>query len=739
MKRFLPYLSPLILLAILTGMTRFMPAEFEAMRLKVFDIFQRQLPRTYQEAPVRIIDLDDETLEYFGQWPWPRPLMAELVNKLHKAGAKVIAFDILFSEPDRTSPNNILPLWSRTSNLTGLEAALNNLPDHDSIFTQAIADAPVVTAFTLYPEDNDTVPAKKFGLSFAGEDPRQYMPSFHGAIKTLDAMENAATGNGIIFYIPEHDGVVRRIRSVFQLRNDIYPSLVTESLRVYYGASNIIIKTSNASGQESFGEETGFVALKVGKSIIPTDAKGRLWLYDTGPIPERTIPAWQVLADKLEPNALEGMIVYIGTSAAGLKDLRATPLDPGAPGVVVHAQLTEQILLGEYLKRPDWALGAETTFLVLVSLILVILMPLIGAGWSALIGFFSMLGILYFSWNAFSEHHFLIDPLLPCLSVLIIYILSSLIHFLKTDADKRQIRGAFSRYLAPAVVEKLAKSPKQLTLGGELKNMTMLFADIRGFTSISEQFEPQELTQFINRFLTPMTEIILQEQGTIDKYMGDCIMAFWNAPIDLENHAGLACKAALKMQLYLKSWNKELKKEMESDGKKYVPVYVGVGINTGNCCVGNMGSEQRFDYSVLGDAVNLASRLEGLCRQYGADIIISEDTHSTIKDFAVLELDIVRVKGKTLPTKIFALVSDAEDTPQGWSELENLQHEMLKAYRNQDWLIAEEKLNAVESLDDKIKLIDLKVLCGLYRKRIETFKLKSPETNWDGAWTALTK
>lgn len=737
MKRFLPYLSPVLLLAILTGMTRFMPGEFEGLRLKVFDVFQRQLPRTYQEAPVRIIDLDDETLEKYGQWPWPRPLMAELVTRLHEAGAKVISFDILFSEPDRTSPRNILPVWSRVGQLDSIADGLNALPDHDEIFTAAIAKAPVVTAFTLYPDSNDTVPLKKFGLSFSGEDPRRYMPDFHGAIKTLDAMEAAASGNGIIFYIPEHDGVVRRIRSVFQLRGEIYPSLVTESLRVYYGASNIIIKTSSGSGEKNFGEETGFVSLKVGKSIIPTDAYGRLWLYDTGPIPERTIPAWQVLDGTLAPGALDNMIVYIGTSAAGLKDLRATPLDPGAPGVVVHAQLTEQIFLGEFLKRPDWAEGAEMTFLVAVSLILIVLMPLIGAAWSALIGLFSMLGIIYFSWNAFSEHRFLIDPLLPCLAVLIIYILSSLIHFLKTDSDKRQIRSAFGRYLAPAIVEKLANSPEQLRLGGEMKNMTLLFADIRGFTAISEQFEPQELTQFINRFLTPMTDIILQQQGTIDKYMGDCIMAFWNAPIDVPEHAALACRAALEMQSYLRKWNAELEQETRSQGRKFIPVRLGAGINTGDCCVGNMGSQQRFDYSVLGDSVNLASRLEGLCRLYGADVIISEDTYTKVEGFTALELDIVRVKGKSTPTKIYALL--AEKTEDAAAEsLCGLQARFLKSYRAQDWNEAETLLAEMEKVSFE-GFLNMETLCGLYRERIRNYRAQAPQAPWDGVWTALSK
>ncbi len=737
MKKILPYIIPILLLVSMTSMTRFFPDTIEASRLRVFDFYQSLKPRPYEQTPVRIIDFDDTTLEKYGQWPWPRTLIAELITKLKESGAKVIAFDILFSEKDRSSPEMMLALWEKASPslLPTLDSA--NWPNHDQIFAEAISTAPVITAFTLTPKPNDIVPASKSGFGFSGEDPRAYMSDFPGAIKTLSELENVAQGNGIIFYIPEFDGVIRRIGSVFQLRGALYPSLATETLRLYEGAQNILIKTSTGSGIESYGEKTGFVSIKVGRHIIPTDKNGRLWLYDTGPIPERTLPVWQILEGLTSPNELKDSIALIGTSAAGLKDLRATPLDPGAAGVGVHAQLLEQILLKQYLNRPDWAEGAELTFLVIISVLLIFLIPKLGAAWSAILALFAIFSSFYFSWQTFANDHLLFDPLLPFGAILLVYVVSSIIHFLKTDAEKRQIRGAFGRYLSPSIVEKLARNPEQLKLGGELKEMTFLFADICGFTTISEQFDAHGLTQFINRFLTPMTNIILEQQGTIDKYMGDCIMAFWNAPLDDLNHHQNACLAALAMQNYLDKWNLTLEKEAKENNSKFIPIQIGIGINTGECCVGNMGSDQRFDYSVLGDSVNLASRLEGLSRVYGARIIIGEETNAKITGFETLELDLVQVKGKTEPSRIYALLGRKNLALN--EDLKKHHQIFLENYRLQNWSKADDALKVLSRIDLNLKNFNLTIYCRLFGGRIALFKEETPDRNWSGVWEVFDK
>ncbi len=361
--------------------------------------------------------------------------------------------------------------------------------------------------------------------------------------------------------------------------------------------------------EEAYGEHTGINHVKIGRIEVPTDSKARIWIHFTDFVPERYIPAWEVFEEDFDASRAEGHILLVGTSAAGLKDLRATPLNPAAAGVEVHALAIEQMLLGHYLERPDWGDGAEITYMVVLGVTLTLLLPLLGALWCAFLGAAAAAAAVALSWYSYTEFQQLLDPVYPSLVVLAVYLAGSLINFLRSEAERRQVRGAFSRYMSPALVEQLAEDPSRLVLGGEMRNMTLLFADIRGFTTISEQFkaDPQGLTRLINRFLTPMTDKILERRGTIDKYMGDAIMAFWNAPLDDEGHATHACDSALEMFNALEGLNADIKAAREAAGEPFFPLNIGIGLNSGECCVGNMGSDQRFDYSVLGDPVNLAA------------------------------------------------------------------------------------------------------------------------------------
>ncbi|MFH1800020.1 MAG: adenylate/guanylate cyclase domain-containing protein [Candidatus Omnitrophota bacterium] len=445
-------------------------------------------------------------------------------------------------------------------------------------------------------------------------------------------MEKAAAGNGSIAMPDDRDNVIRRLPLFFNLRETIYPSLAAEALRVAQGATLYKIKLSGGSGERAFGERTGIVKVRIGKLTIPTDKHGRVWLYDTGDQPERYLPAWKVLSDDFDLASLEGTLLFIGTSAAGLKDLRSTPLNPRAPGVKIHAGIAEQILLQNFLERPDWAEGAEFSYLVLLGLILILLLPRAGAVLCAAVGITAVTLAMGLSWYAFDRHHLLTDPVFPSLVIFLIYLVSSFLNFLRTECEKSQIRGAFSRYLSPALVAKPVKDPKQLKLGGETRTMTFLFSDIRSFTSLSETMTAQELTKFMNHYMTPMTDIILKHGGTIDKHIGDCIMAFWNAPLGDKDHAKHACLAAIEMQQFLREWNALRKREAEERGKPFLEIKSGVGINTGEACVGNMGSEHRFDYTVLGDDVNFASRLEGASKNYGTTTILGANTMAGVPE-----------------------------------------------------------------------------------------------------------
>jgi adenylate cyclase len=659
MKRIWSYLVPLLILVGVLVLQYQFPLQVEAFRIKVFDVFQQIKPRVYTDTPVRIIDIDDESLEKLGQWPWPRTLIADLVTRLAAGGAKSIAFDIVFAEPDRTSPKKVVASLPVKSAFAQVRAQMDLLPDHDVLFAEAIAKAPVVLAFGLTPETHKTVPQLKSGfaeLSRGADRAIDYVgPVRNGAVTDLPEFEKSARGNGCFNMGMELDSTIRRAPALFRLNETLCPALVLEAIRVQQGASTYKIKLAGASGETSFGEKTGIVGIKVGRLDIPTDNKGRIWLYDTGYRSERFIPAWKVLSDDFDLKTLEGSILFIGSSATGIKDLRSTPLNPRAPGVEVHAQLAEQILLGNFLRRPDWADGAEFTYLVLLGLLLIILLPLTGAILCAAIGISAIAFAFGFSWYAFDKMHLLLDPVFPSIVVLLIYLVSSFLNFLRTERERGQIRSAFSRYLSPELVKKLAKDPKQLKLGGEVKTMTFLFTDIRGFTSLSETLSAHELTQFMNSYLTPMTDIILRHDGTIDKYIGDCIMAFWNAPLEDKDHARHACLAGTEMLKFLKEWNDSRREEAARQGKAFREIAIGVGINTGEACVGNMGSEYRFDYTVLGDEVNLASRLEGLTKQYGVAMLIGQNTADRVADLSPRELDTIQVRGKTKPTKIFTL------------------------------------------------------------------------------------
>ena len=430
--------------------------------------------------------------------------------------------------------------------------------------------------------------------------------------------------------------------------------------------------------------------------------------------------------------------MFVGTSATGLKDMRATPLSPVTAGVEIHAQFAEQVLTGEHLLRPDWADGVELCYLIALGAALVLLLPRVGAVWCALLGVGSVAGVVGLSWWAFCAKRWLLDPVVPSVAVLLIYLVASFMGYLKAEMDRRRVRGAFSRYLSPVLVDRLAKHPEQLKLGGERRAMTILFADIRGFTTIAEQLDAESLTRLMNRFLTPMTERIMQQQGTIDKYIGDCIMAFWNAPLNDAEHARHACLAALNMRDHLVVWNQKQRTDAATEGTKAVPILIGIGINTGDCSVGNMGSEQRFEYSVLGDPVNVASRLEGQSKIYGVDIVIGELTRQQAPELAAIELDVLRAKGKSQPVKIFGLLGDAAFAQDSaFRQLSEKHEALLAAYRAQQWVAALELTEKCLALDTSETR--LRALYTLYRLRIKTYQAHPPAQDWDGVWIAASK
>lgn len=735
LKRWLDLLVPGLLLLAAVAVTLPDFRLVEQLRNLVFDSFQRQAPRAYQPQPVRVIDIDEASLQRLGQWPWPRDLVARLVDRLGEMGAAAVALDIIFAEPDRFSPANLARLWQDRPELATLRSAIAQLPDSDAVLAESLARTPSVTAFSLSNSGRDLRPEVKAGFATAGDDPLQFVSRFAGAVTALPTLEAAATGNGAANYIAEADNVVRRAPLLMAFDDQLYPSLAAEALRVAQGASTYVIKSSGASQEESFGESTGIAKVRIGDAIVPTDAEGRLLLHDTGHVADRFIPAWRVLAADFSADEVAGMIVIVGSTAEALKDLRTTPLAPVMPGVEIHAMVIEQILAQDFLQRPDWIQGAETIGFALIGLALMVVMRFAGALWSLAAAVSMGAGIILGCWYAFTRLGYLIDPLLPCLVVLLVYLSGSLVAYLRSEHERRFIRNLFGRYLSPVLVEQMSRHPDQVRLGGEMRNLTLLFSDVRGFTRIAEQLEPQELTALMNRFLTPLTGIIQKSGGFIDKYMGDCIMAFWNAPLDVAGHGGKAVAASIEMRAALAHLNVVLQAEAAAHGRPPIVLAAGIGLNSGSACVGNMGSEQRMEYSVVGDMVNVASRLEGLSRAYGVDTVVGEDTAAQAPGFAFIELDQVRVKGRATPLRIFTVFGDeAVAASAGFRTLQEHHGALLAAYRRQDWGGARRALAACRPLAPS-----LEEFYDVYEQRIAAYEQSPPPADWDGVFTATTK
>ncbi len=669
----------LLLLVSLLAVRVWDPEPVEALRQKSFDIYQLMHPRTERKDLVSIIDIDEQSLRVLGQWPWPRTVMAEMISKIVGLGGEVIGFDVLFPEEDRSSPD----VAART--FQGLDDAtierLRRLPGNDAIFAEAIRNAKVVLGQSGYRVSGAALsarPASQAPIATLGPDPRAFLVDFPQLLRNLPVLDDAAQGHGLFSISPEGDGTVRRVPVVALANQTVVPSLSLEMLRVATGAGGILIKT----------DLSGVRSVSVQDFEIPTDGKGRIWIHFSAPELGKYISAIDLLEDRVPADRIAGKMVLIGTSAAGLLDLKVTPVHPALPGVELHAQLLESALTRSTLSRPSYTAFAEILLAALLGLTVIGLAPTVSAGPLFLLGGTIAALILGMSWYCFSYLDLLIDYTFPLTSSFLVYAVLICTNYMTVSADRRWIRSAFSQYISPDLVEQLAHSPERLTLGGEQRELTVLFSDIRGFTAISEAYkdDPQGLTALINRLFTPLTKDIVQHRGTIDKYMGDAIMAFWNAPLDDISHEAHACEAALTMLESLETLNDERRREADPT-QWAAPLRIGIGLNTGVCVVGNFGSDLHFNYSVLGDTVNLASRLEGLTKQYGVPIIVGEKTAQAVRSrFAVLELDHLQVRGKQDPERIFALLGrgDMASGPDFIGLLER-NDAMLAAYRAREW------------------------------------------------------
>ena len=710
------------------------PAALQLLRLKTFDIYQIAKPRIPSGKPVVIVDIDEASLNTLGQWPWPRTIIAKLIEKIAGGGAAAIGMDIVFAEPDRTTPGIIADTLPGLSDAA--RAELRAAPDHDKVLADIVRRTRTVlgqSAFNPRPGDTRKTLAPKASFATLGGDPDPYLIKYPGLLSNIPLLEKAANGRGMFTVLPDPDGLVRRIPIVMMAGGIRIPSLNADMLRVATGQTTYVIKTGDA----------GIQSIVLAGIEIPTDANAQLWIYFSPHDPKRFVSAADVVSGKVPPETFAGKLVLVGTSATGLFDVKATPVEPVMPGVELHAQALENILSRTSLKRPGYAIGAELSLAFLVGLIFIVLAPILGALLVAALGLAIAALVSGLSWYLFTQSNILLDIAYPLTGGFAVFVTMVFVNYFREEAQRREIRSAFSQYISPDLVAQLAKEPDRLVLGGETRELSILFSDVRGFTSISESYKdnPQELTALLNRLLTPLSHAVLEHGGTIDKYMGDAIMAFWNAPLDNASHASGSCGAALQMMESLERVNAEREEEAGEAGAPYVPLRIGIGINTGECVVGNMGSDMRFDYSVLGDSVNLASRLEGQSETFGVPIILGSRTAGLVKDkFAVLELDALRVKGKREPEVVYALLGGRELLDEAlFRTLERRMAALLAAYRAQKWPAAARAVTALRKSDLSAFGADLTGLLDLYQGRIRAFRKNPPPKNWDGVFTLQTK
>jgi adenylate cyclase len=713
-----------IALVIAAAYSPFSP--LDRLNALVFDTYQKIKPRESTQSAVAVVDIDDESIRQLGQWPWSRTVLAAVIDRLAAQGAAAIGLDIILSEPDRTSPAlAVAQLENQGFQITYPDSASDL--DHDRILAASFARAPVVAGLVLAEGTTTPPPPSKAGFAFAGENPSAYLPSFPGAVRNLAILDEASPGLGVFSFPRQEDGVVRQIPLISRQGDNLYPALSIESLRIAQGASSLVIKSTGASGEFDTGQP-GMTALKVGEFEVPTGADGRIWVYYTAERASPLIPVHRLLGepDPELASQIEGRIVLVGTSAVGLRDLVATPLSAGFPGVLVHAAIIDQIVTQKFLTRPDWAIGFEIVVAIGLGLLVLAFLPWLSTFTNVVVAAGALAISVGVGWLAFTGYDLLLSPILPAQTCLLAYGVGSGVRLLLSESEGRYIRSAFGHYLSPAMVEQLVENPDALVLGGENRELTILFCDIRSFTTISESMEPTELTVFLNNFLTPMTNVLMESGATIDKYIGDAIMAFWNAPLDIPNHRQRACESVLKMLGALEALNQTLER----------PVRIGIGLNTGICCVGNLGSRQRFDYSAIGDSVNVGSRIEGLTKQYGVSNLIAESTARNVEGLAMLEIDKVMVVGRDEATLVYMLLGGQERAQdEAFLDLKRLHDRFLANYRSMRFEAAANDLALLKTSAPA----ELEKTYAEYQSRLDAYLVTPPPAGWDGSYRAEHK
>jgi adenylate cyclase len=681
-----------------------------------------------------IVDVDEESLSALGHWPWSRDILARLVDNLFDHYQVDIAgFDMLFAERDTSSG---LPVLERLA-----EGALRDIPEyrtaldrlrpsleHDRLFAESLEGRPVITGMVFDQSQGTSKGALPEPVAAVGEKWKRRLPLFtpESYIGNLPVLQEHARGGGFFDnpYV-DSDGIFRRVPLIQMHGDNLYPSLALAVAREALGAPKLEIVVMSSG--ETSSDYNAIELLRLGERSIRVDERIAALVPYRGAYPSFPyVSAVDVLERNVDPAVLEDKIVLLGSTAAGLQDLRAMPVQEVYPGVEVHANLITGILDERIKHVPPYTAGLELIVLVIIGVLMTAAVPFLSPLWTTAMT--ASLAAALIGVNMVMWHQGVVMPLAAALALLLLlYVLQTAYGFFVETRSKRALSKVFGQYIPPELVDELDENPDQMSLEGESREMTVLFSDVRGFTTISEGLEPKALSRLMNEFLTPLTGVIHKHRGTIDKYMGDAIMAFWGAPLKDPYHAKNALMAALEMIRVLNEHQAAFK------ARGWPPLQIGVGLNTGVMSVGNMGSEFRMAYTVLGDAVNLGSRLEGLTKRYGVDIIVSETVKEQLPEFEFLELDRVLVKGKDEPVTIYEPLGFSIELDKSVRKAVRRFHRALQQYRDRNWDTAEREIFTLSQSDPERRIYKI------YLDRIMHYRNHPPPENWDGVFVHESK
>ncbi|MEI7843429.1 MAG: adenylate/guanylate cyclase domain-containing protein [Gallionellaceae bacterium] len=623
---------------------QFVDPQFRArIRETAFDQLQLLSPLPYRdELPVRVVAIDDNSLANVGQWPWPRTVMASMIDRLTELGARVIVLDIVLSEADRTSPEQVAAFWPKQQ---ALNNALKKLPSHDKILAQSFSRSNVAIGFPIEPVavSSTLPPAKAHFLSFGG-DAGEWLPHYGGGLASLPVLTDATKGSGAISLEPSSDGVLRAVPLLYQVKDTLYPGLGLEALRLFAGIDNLSLQVA----APTTGKVPGIMGVGLGQEVfLPTAPDGRVWLHFRPLATERYLSAQMVLTGKINPALVKDHIVFIGSTAKGLGDTIYSPMGEIIPGIEGHVQLVEQLITGEILSRPTWENDSLLATLVVTALLLWILLARYRPVWSVLLTALLVIGLFTLSVWLFISKQLLLDPFYPAFAVILLFIVMVVPRYLQTELEQRWIRNAFSRYVSPNRVKHLQANPEQLELGAVYRECSFVMTDLEGFTPLMERYAPDKLSSLINEYLEGMIQVAFKHDGTLDRIVGDAVVVMFSAPLIQEDHHERALACALEMDVFAQDCMRRQREQGVPFGR------TRIGINAGNVLIGNFGGKTMLDYRALGDPINTAARLETINKHLGTRICVSNAVASKCKNFIGRPSGHLVLKGKKEPVTTF--------------------------------------------------------------------------------------